>query len=92
MSFLLTMQQGTAAVSPELSTFLANTIATIVFYGDIILVLGIVFAGVRILMAGDDVDLQSHMKSLGLKLILGAFLLTAALPIGNWLLQLAGKH
>jgi hypothetical protein len=86
------MQPGTAAVSPQLSTFLNNTIATIVFYGDILIGFGIVIAAIRILMAGDDVDLLSHMKGLILKLLIGAFLLTAALPISNWLLQLAGKQ
>ena len=86
------MQQGTAVVSPELSTFLQNSIATIVFYGDFILVLGLVFAAIRILFAGDDTDLKSSMKNLIIKLAAGAFLLTAALPIGNWLLLLAGKH
>jgi hypothetical protein len=85
------MQQGTAVVSPELSTFLQNSIATIVFYGDIILVLGLVIAAIRILFAGDDTDLKSSMKNLIIKLAAGAFLLTAALPLGNWLLQLAGK-
>jgi hypothetical protein len=86
------MQQGTAVVSPELSTFIANTIATVVFYGDAILVAGIVFAAIRILLAGDDVDLKTHMKSLLIKLVVAAFLLSAAYPIGNWLLQLSGKH
>lgn len=86
------MQAGTAAVSPQLSTFLSNTIATIVFYGDILIGFGIVIAAVRILFANDDVDLLSHMKGLMLKLLVGAFLLTAALPISNWLLQLAGKQ
>jgi hypothetical protein len=86
------MQQGTAVVSPELSKFIADTIATVVFYGDLILVAGIVFAAIRILLAGDDVDLKTHMKNLLIKLVIGAFLLSAAYPIGNWLLQLSGKH
>lgn len=86
------MQQGTAVVSPEISAFLQNAIATIVFYGDIILVLGLVLAAIRILFAGDDTDLKASMKSLIIKLAIGAFLLTAAFPLGNWLLQLAGKH
>ncbi|MGH7204407.1 MAG: hypothetical protein ACREHC_08240 [Candidatus Levyibacteriota bacterium] len=86
------MQQGTAVVSPELSTFIANSIATVVFYGDLILIAGIVFSAIRILLAGDDVDLKTHMKALLTKLVVGAFLLSAAYPLGNWLLQLAGKH
>lgn len=86
------MPTGTAVVSPELSAFLANTIATVTLYGDILLIGGIVFAAVRIMMAGDDVDLVSHMKSLLIKFVIGAFLLTAANPLGTWLLSLAGKH
>lgn len=85
------MQQGTAVVSPELSTFLANAIATVVVYGNVLLVAGIVFAAVRILMAGDDVDLKTQMKNMLIKLVVAAFLLSAAYPIGNWLLELAGK-
>ncbi len=84
------MQQGTAVISPELSTFLANAIATVVLYGNMLLVAGIVFAAIRILMAGDDVDLKNHMKNMLTKLLVAAFLLSAAYPLGNWLLQLAG--
>ena len=86
------MQQGTAVVSPELSAFLANTIATVVLYGGILLVAGIVFAAVRIIMAGDDVDVKNQMKGLIMKLVIAAFLLAAAYPLGNWLLQLAGQQ
>ena len=63
------MQQGTPVISSELSSFLANTISTVVFYGDMLLVGGIVFAAIRVLFAGDDVDLKSHMQGLILNLL-----------------------
>jgi len=85
------MQQGTAVIFPELSTFLQNGIATLVLYGGFFLVFAIVIAAIRLFTGGDDVDLKSSMKSLIIKLAVGAFLLFMAYPIALYLQKLTGQ-